>query len=174
MVARNAELSRLADDVAASLGPHEAAARVVAFVLAQLSLTRAGPGHAGISMHRPGLVPRRLAASSRDVLVLDEVAHRQGSGFALGPLPDGISAVIPDTRLDQQHPAWSRVAARRGIRSAWAVGLPPLDHATLTLTLFSGEPDALTAIESALLTGARAAGHLLAAHQHRLFARAQV
>ncbi|NHC24076.1 hypothetical protein G6553_12940 [Nocardioides sp. IC4_145] len=162
---RNKDLVRFADDVATATGLCEAAAIAVDFVVGQLEAA-----HVGLAWHPRHLAPRRLAASSRALLLLDEVTHRHGSGFAGDPLADGVSTVVPDIRLDQHHRAWSRVATQLGVRSAWAVGLPPFGDAAVTLTLLSAEPDTFGAIEPRLVTSGRAVGQVLAAHHRRLLA----
>ena len=78
------------------------------------------------------------------------------------PLADGGVLGIDDTHGDATWPGWSAAAVRRGVRSAWFVGLPALHGHPVTLELYARRPHAFDAETARLISDvARSAGAVL-------------
>jgi hypothetical protein len=78
------------------------------------------------------------------------------------PLADGGVLGIDDTHGDATWPGWSAAAVRRGVRSAWFVGLPVLRGRPVTLELYARRPHAFDAAAARLIAdAARSTGAVL-------------
>ncbi|WKN46979.1 hypothetical protein [Nocardioides sp. Arc9.136] len=159
------DLRPLREAVARSTSLREASGHAAAWSVAHLAAD-----HAGIAVHPPGRRPVRLAATSRALRVLDEVVERHGCGFGHEPLPEGLAAVLDDTRLDLECPPWTRAALRQQVRSAWSVGLPPIRGVPATLLLLSADAGTYAGRGAPSSATVQAIGYLLlrASADHRV------
>ena len=149
-------LAALWEELAGADGVPAAADLVV-----ELLCTVAHADGAGLLLRDDHGSSTRLAARGQ---LLDDPGPEAGSTHApwAHPLADGGVLGIDDTHGDATWPGWSAAAVRRGVRSAWFVGLPALHGRPITLELYARRPHAFDAAAAQLITeAARSAGAVL-------------
>ncbi len=80
-----------------------------------------------------------VAASGELALELDQEQYRLGAGPCLSAAATGQPSEIPDTRMDQQWPDFSPVAAKAGCDSLLSYPLPVREQASGALNVYARE-----------------------------------
>ncbi|MFC0624564.1 GAF and ANTAR domain-containing protein [Kribbella deserti] len=129
-----AELARMALELHDQPDVDQTAQRVLDFVPRTI-----GCDQAGIVLANRGRL-RAVAASGPESAAVDQYQVRVGDGPATVAVEQSASVRVDDTEADGQWPAWSRLAAAHGLRSALSVRLYTLGSTIGALTLYDAKP----------------------------------
>lgn len=122
-----------------------------------------GDSWCAITVVRAG-APSTRAVSGAMPAELDEVQYRTGDSPALAAVRDRGMVVVPDLREESRWPAWSQAALRSGVAGVLSLPIDIDNHVIGALSVYTGEPDALSShVQLAAMLVAEHAGLLLAA-----------